>query len=136
MSERCSRSYSSAWARHQGISKGWEESDHPTGVRPGRRVANGPQLRQREDGREGRILPLGKGCKGHEEGGSGLSSDAGGDGQEALQRGILSAGPSPGGGSILGVGRDDQRSGYAGLFQTRSFSRIAKLYILKTLYNI
>jgi hypothetical protein len=36
----------------------------------------------------------------NEKGGSGLRSEAGGDGQEALQRGLLCAGRSAGGGSV------------------------------------
>jgi hypothetical protein len=66
--------------------------------------SHGLQLREREDRREGSLGQVAEGQPSPEEGGSGLWVEAGRDGQEALQRGLLCAGRSAGGGNVFGAG--------------------------------
>jgi hypothetical protein len=49
----------------------------------------GQELLEREDGHKGRLCQVAQGQQGSEEGGPGLRAEAGRNGQEAFQRGIL-----------------------------------------------
>jgi len=73
-------------------------------------IRDGAEIRERENGCEGCLSQMAEGQPGTEEGRPGLRAKGGRDGQKALQRGVLCAGRSAGGGGVFGAGGDNEKA--------------------------